>query len=60
MIPQVITDQLVYSGEKIFCSKLPNVFKKYLKVIIITAKNFSVMITITLHVFEPNHDYNYI
>ena len=32
----------------------------YLKVIIIIAKIFSVMITITLHVFEPNHDYNYI
>ena len=32
----------------------------YFKVVIIIAKIFSVMITITLHVFEPNHDYNYI
>ena len=36
------------------------VYKKYLKVIMITAKIFSVIITITLNVFEPNHDYNYI
>ena len=27
---------------------------------IITTKIFSVMITITLYGFEPNHDYNYI
>ena len=59
-MPQVNTNQLVSSGEQIFFSKKTNVFKKYLKVIIITAKIFSVMITITLHVFEPNHDYNYI
>ena len=30
----------------------------FLKVIIITAKIFSVIITITLHIFEPNHEYN--
>ena len=44
----------------LFLSKQPNVFEKYLKVIIITAKMFSVIITITLHVFEKKHDYNYI
>ena len=31
-----------------------------MKGIIIIAKIFSVIITITLHLFELNHDYNYI
>ena len=38
-----------------FLNKKPIVFEKYLKVIIITAKIFSVIITITLHVFEKKN-----
>ena len=56
----IITHQLISSGEQIFYVYSQNIFKKYLKVIINTAKIFSLMITLTLHVFEPNHDFNYI
>ena len=50
---------LVVSKSSLIYSQM-YVLKKYLKDIIITAKIFSVMITITLYVFEPTYDYNYI